>query len=216
MANVLGTLEAANILASGGLKSVFTTASPSVVAARLSVAPASLPVATASASVSTAVATASEKDPTAVVSITTSPATTYTRRTRVSRGIVIESSQPTHTTSTLTFTTNRKGKEKMVKSTSPKTKKTQEELDAQIARELEEEFAQEYQRIREQAARDADITITQVEEDLKQMIDELDRSNEMINKHMVEYEEAENDLTIEEKTELSTELIKYQKDLAQI
>ncbi|GJS58894.1 hypothetical protein Tco_0653678 [Tanacetum coccineum] len=48
------------------------------------------------------------------------------------------------------------------------------------------------------------------------MINELDRSNVMINKHMVEYEETENDLTIEEKTELITELINYQKDFAKI
>ncbi|GJS94917.1 hypothetical protein Tco_0801885 [Tanacetum coccineum] len=48
------------------------------------------------------------------------------------------------------------------------------------------------------------------------MINELDRSNEMINKHMAEYEEAENDLTIEEKIELITELINYQKDFARI
>ncbi|GKG36756.1 hypothetical protein Tco_0446929, partial [Tanacetum coccineum] len=46
------------------------------------------------------------------------------------------------------------------------------------------------------------ISRIHVEEDLRQMINELDRSNVMINKHMAEYEEAENDLTIEEKTEL--------------
>ncbi|GKD40668.1 hypothetical protein Tco_1260875, partial [Tanacetum coccineum] len=50
----------------------------------------------------------------------------------------------------------------------------------------------------------------------EQMIDELDRSNEVINKHMAEYEQAEEDLSLEEKIELITELIKYQKDLAQI
>ncbi|GJS53846.1 hypothetical protein Tco_0627208 [Tanacetum coccineum] len=48
------------------------------------------------------------------------------------------------------------------------------------------------------------------------MINELDRSNVMINKHMAEYEEAKNDLTIEEKTELITKLINYQKDFARI
>ncbi|GJV54166.1 hypothetical protein Tco_1449907 [Tanacetum coccineum] len=64
--------------------------------------------------------------------------------------------------------------------------------------------------------RDAEIVRIHAEEDLRQMINELDRSNVMINKHMAEYEEAENDLTIEEKTELITELINYQKDFARI
>ncbi|GJS30986.1 hypothetical protein Tco_0491606 [Tanacetum coccineum] len=64
--------------------------------------------------------------------------------------------------------------------------------------------------------RDAEIARIHAEEDLRQMINELDRSNVMINKHMAEYEEAENDLTIEEKTELITELINYQKDFANI
>ncbi|GJX06176.1 retrovirus-related pol polyprotein from transposon TNT 1-94 [Tanacetum coccineum] len=64
--------------------------------------------------------------------------------------------------------------------------------------------------------RDAEIVRSHAEEDLRQMINELDRSNVMINKHMAEYEEAENDLTIEEKTELITELINYQKDFARI
>ncbi|GJY53138.1 hypothetical protein Tco_0444802 [Tanacetum coccineum] len=131
MANVLGTLEAINILASGGLKSVFTTASPSV--------------APASETVSPAVATANEKDPTAAVSTTTKD-----------------------------------------------------------------------QRIREQAARDAEIARIQAEEELKIMIDELNRSNEIVAKHMSEYEQAADVLSLEEKIELITELIKYQRDLAQI
>ncbi|GJR65934.1 hypothetical protein Tco_0011999 [Tanacetum coccineum] len=87
-------------------------------------------------------------------------------------------------------------------------------MSVQLARELEE-FAQEDQRIREQAERDSEIARIQVEE-LKMMIDELDRNNEMIAKHMSEYEQAEGDLSLEEKTELITELIKYQRDLAQI
>ncbi|GKD15113.1 hypothetical protein Tco_1199520 [Tanacetum coccineum] len=60
------------------------------------------------------------------------------------------------------------------------------------------------------------IARIQAEEDLKQIIDGLDRSNKMINKHMEEYEKAENDMSIEEKIEIITELIKYQKDRAQI
>ncbi|GJR48961.1 hypothetical protein Tco_1317064 [Tanacetum coccineum] len=55
-----------------------------------------------------------------------------------------------------------------------------------------------------------------VEEDLRQMIDELDRSNEMVNKHMAEYEQAEQDLSLEEKIDLIKVLLNYQKNLAQV
>ncbi|GKB85092.1 hypothetical protein Tco_0957364, partial [Tanacetum coccineum] len=48
------------------------------------------------------------------------------------------------------------------------------------------------------------------------MIDELDRSNEVIAKHLKEYAQAEDVLSLEDKIELITELAKYQKDLAQI
>nr|GEW69678.1 hypothetical protein [Tanacetum cinerariifolium] len=61
MANVLGTLRAENILANGGLRLVFTTAS--------------LSVATASTGVSPAVATASGSFPTAAIFTTVSVAT---------------------------------------------------------------------------------------------------------------------------------------------
>ncbi|GKG51584.1 hypothetical protein Tco_0541968, partial [Tanacetum coccineum] len=105
-------------LASGGLKFVFTTSSPSVTPASLSVAPVS-------ATVSPVVATANEKDPTAAVFTTTSITTPYTRRTRASKGIIIEPSHPTHTTSIPTFSTKEKGKEKMVESTGTKKRKTQ-------------------------------------------------------------------------------------------
>ncbi|GJT39058.1 hypothetical protein Tco_0938923, partial [Tanacetum coccineum] len=80
MANVLSSMGVANILASGGLKEVITIASPQV-------PPASLQVATA-------VATASERTPTVVTSTTNRAITSYTRRTRASRGIILESSQP--------------------------------------------------------------------------------------------------------------------------
>nr|GEY66194.1 hypothetical protein [Tanacetum cinerariifolium] len=76
MANVLGTLGAVNILASGGLRSVFTTTS-------LSVATASLSVATASGSF-----------PTAAIFTTASVETPTTRVTRSPRGVFIGSSSP--------------------------------------------------------------------------------------------------------------------------
>ncbi|GJS92083.1 putative ribonuclease H-like domain-containing protein [Tanacetum coccineum] len=73
MANVLSSMGAANILASGGLKEVFTTASP--------------PVPHVSLFVPIVAATTSEKDSTTAVITTTTAVTPYTRRTRASRGI---------------------------------------------------------------------------------------------------------------------------------
>ncbi|GJS55116.1 hypothetical protein Tco_0628478 [Tanacetum coccineum] len=157
MANVLSSIGAANILASGGLKKVFTTAS-------LLVPPVSL-------FVPTVAAITSEMDSTAVVITTTTAVTPYTRRTRESRG---------------------------------------------LARELEEEFAQDYKRTREQIARDIEIARLHTEGELKIMIDELDRSNKVIAKHSKEYAQAEDVLSLKDKIELITELAKYQKDLAQI
>nr|GEX12439.1 hypothetical protein [Tanacetum cinerariifolium] len=75
-----------------------------------------------------------------------------------------------------------------------------------VAREMEEEMAREDQRLNEQIARDAKIARIHVEEELKMMIDGLDRSNEMIAKHLHEYEQAAADLTIGEKIELINEL----------
>ncbi|GJZ60876.1 hypothetical protein Tco_0617013 [Tanacetum coccineum] len=196
-----GTLKAANILASGGLKSVFTTASP--------------PVALASATVSPAIATASEKDPTATVVTTASAITPYTRRTRASRGVAIRSSSPIPV-NIPSITKEDKGKGIMTEPEKPIKKKVQEQMSKQLAIELEEEFAHEDQSIREQTEKDAEVARIQAEEELQGMIAELDRSNEMIAKHMSEYEQAEEDLSLEEKIELIYELIKYQRDLAQI
>nr|GEU89986.1 hypothetical protein [Tanacetum cinerariifolium] len=80
MANVLSTLGATNILASGGLRSVFTIAS--------------LSVATASTGVSPAVATTSGSFSTAAIFTIASLATPTTRVTRSLRGVVIGSSSP--------------------------------------------------------------------------------------------------------------------------
>nr|GEV30017.1 uncharacterized mitochondrial protein AtMg00810-like [Tanacetum cinerariifolium] len=80
MPHVLGSLGVVNILASGGLRSVFTTAS--------------LSVATTSTCISPVVATASGIFPTAAVFTIASVATPTTRVTRSSRGVVIGSSSP--------------------------------------------------------------------------------------------------------------------------
>nr|GFA28648.1 hypothetical protein [Tanacetum cinerariifolium] len=71
-----------------------------------------------------------------------------------------------------------------------------------VAREMEEEFARENQRLSEQVTRDYEIARIHAEEELKLMIEGLDRSNEVIAKHLSEYEQAEADLSIGEKIEL--------------
>nr|GEW69307.1 hypothetical protein [Tanacetum cinerariifolium] len=76
---------------------------------------------------------------------------------------------------------------KVIETEVPKKRKFQEQIDAQVAREMEEEFARENQ-----------------------------RSNEVIAKHLNEYEQAEADLSIGEKIELISELVKYQDHRAKI
>ncbi|GJR32020.1 putative ribonuclease H-like domain-containing protein [Tanacetum coccineum] len=176
MANVLSTLEAANILASGGSKSVFTTTSSII--------------ATASTCVSPAVATASGSFPTAAVFTTASVATP--RVTRSSRGIVIEPSSPI-SVNIPSISKKDKGKGIMTEPKKPKD-----------------------QRIRKLAERDSEIVRIHSQEELDMMIAELDGSNEMVAKHLSEYEQAEAELSHNEKVELINELLKYQRDLAQI
>ncbi|GJX47220.1 hypothetical protein Tco_0272410, partial [Tanacetum coccineum] len=158
MANVLSTLEAANILASGGLKSVFTTASSTI--------------ATVGTGVSPVVATASGSFPTAAVFTIASVATP--RVTRSSRGIVIE---PSSSISVNIPSISKKDKGKWIM-TEPEKPSKEKELDMMIAK--------------------------------------LDRSNEMVAKHLIEYEQAKAELSHDEKVELINELLKYQRDLAQI
>nr|GEV24485.1 hypothetical protein [Tanacetum cinerariifolium] len=85
-----------------------------------------------------------------------------------------------------------------------------------VTREMEEETAREDQRMDEQITRDAKIARIHAEEELKMMIDGLDRNNEMIAKHLQEYEQSEAELTIGEKIELINELVKYQDHHAKI
>nr|GEW89502.1 hypothetical protein [Tanacetum cinerariifolium] len=109
-----------------------------------------------------------------------------------------------------------KGKEKVVESDVPKKKKLQEQIDAQVAREIEEEFEIDNQRSSEQLAKDSEIARLHAEEELKMMIEGLDRRNEMIAKHLHEYEQAAADLSIGEKIELINELVTYQDHHAKI
>nr|GEV03389.1 reverse transcriptase domain-containing protein [Tanacetum cinerariifolium] len=110
----------------------------------------------------------------------------------------------------------RKGKEKMVESDTPKKKKLQEQIDVQVAREMEEQMAREDQRRSEQIARDAEITRIHAEEELQMLIDGLDRNNETISKYMQEYEQFAADLSIREKIDMINELVKYQDHYAKI
>nr|GEW01064.1 hypothetical protein [Tanacetum cinerariifolium] len=115
MSHVLGSLGAANILASGGLRLVFTTAS--------------LSVATASTDISPVVATASGSFPTAVIFTTASVATPTTRVTRSSRGVVIGSLSPI-SVNIPSISKKDKGKEKMTEPEQP----SKEKRDSDIAR----------------------------------------------------------------------------------
>nr|GEU37066.1 hypothetical protein [Tanacetum cinerariifolium] len=79
-----------------------------------------------------------------------------------------------------------------------------------FARELEEEMEREAQRMNAQIARDAGIAKIHVEEELQKMIEGLDRTNEIIAKHLIEYNQAAAGLSIRERIELINELVKYQ------
>nr|GEX63173.1 hypothetical protein [Tanacetum cinerariifolium] len=109
-----------------------------------------------------------------------------------------------------------KGKEKVMESEVPKKRKLQEQIDAQVAREMEEEFAKENQRLSEQLISDYKIARLHAEEELKVMIEGLDRSNKVIAKHLREYKQAKADLSVGEKIELISELVKYQDNRARI
>nr|GFB22971.1 hypothetical protein [Tanacetum cinerariifolium] len=190
MVNVLSSMEAANILSSGGA---------AVSVSLADVLPAA-DVPTVSGSFSTVSA----------IFTTVSVVTPYTRRPR---GITIGFSQPMRIP---IIGAKDKGKEKVIESEVPKKRKLQEQIDAQVAREMEEEFVRENQRLSKQLARDSEIARLHVEEELKIMIEGLDRSNEMIAKHLSKYEQAKSDMSVREKIELIRELVKYQDHHAKI
>nr|GEU74289.1 hypothetical protein [Tanacetum cinerariifolium] len=154
MVNVISLIEAANILSSRG--------------AAASVSPADVFLTVGVPTVSGSVPTVS------VIFTTASVVTPYTRR---SRGITIRSSQLMRI---LIIRIKDKGKEKVIKTEVPKKRKLQEQIDAQVAREMEEEFARENQRLSEQLARDSEIARLHAKEELKIMIEGLDRSNELV------------------------------------
>nr|GFC44296.1 hypothetical protein [Tanacetum cinerariifolium] len=76
----------------------------------------------------------------------------------------------------------RKGKEIMVESDTPKKKKLQEQIDAQMARELEKQQEKEDLRMNEQIARDAEVARIHAEEEIQEEQQEKEdmRMNEQI------------------------------------
>nr|GEX20636.1 ribonuclease H-like domain-containing protein [Tanacetum cinerariifolium] len=125
-------------------------------------------------------------------------------------GLVPTASPIFTTVSVFTPNSRREGKEKMVESYTLKKKKLQEQIDVQVAREIEEQMAREDQRKSEQIARDVEIARIHAKEELQMLIDSLDRNNEVIARHLHEYEQAAAELTIGEKIDLINELVKYQ------
>nr|GEU94035.1 putative ribonuclease H-like domain-containing protein [Tanacetum cinerariifolium] len=190
MVNVLSSMEAVNILTSEG--------------AAASVSPGDVLPAVGVPTVSRSFSTVS------AIFTTASVVTPYTRR---SRGIIIGSSQPMRSP---IIVEKDKGKQKVVETEVLKKRKLREQIDAQVAREMKEEYARENQRLSEQLARDSEIARLHAEEELKIMIEGLDMSNEVIAKHLREYEQAEANLCVGEKMELINELVKYQDHRAKI
>nr|GEW78392.1 synaptobrevin, longin-like domain protein [Tanacetum cinerariifolium] len=130
---------------------------------------------------------------------------------------VVPTASPIFTTATVaTPYTRRKGKEKMVEFDTPKKKKLQEQIDVQVARELEEKMARDAQRMNEQIARDAEIARIHAEEELQMMIDGLDRNNESVAKYLQEYHHFAAELPIGRKIELISDLVKYQDNYAKV
>nr|GEV90223.1 hypothetical protein [Tanacetum cinerariifolium] len=101
-------------------------------------------------------------------------------------------------------------------SDTPKKKKLQEQIDVQVARELEEEMERDAQRINEQIAKDAEITRIHAEEELHMMIDGLDRNNETVAKYLQEYHQFAAELPIGRRIELISDLVKYQDHYAKV
>nr|GEZ54164.1 hypothetical protein [Tanacetum cinerariifolium] len=110
----------------------------------------------------------------------------------------------------------RKGKEVMVESDTPKKKQLQEQIDAQVARELEEQQEKEDMRMNEQIARDAEVARIHAEEELQGMIDRLDKPNETTAKYLQEYQEFALELPLEKRIELISDLVKYQKHYSKV
>nr|GEY16401.1 putative ribonuclease H-like domain-containing protein [Tanacetum cinerariifolium] len=128
---------------------------------------------------------------------------------------VVSTTSPTIPTAAPIFTTatestpytRRKGKQTMVESETPKKKKVHEQINVQVARELEEEMIKDSQRMNEQIARDVEIARLHAEEELQMLIDGLDRNNETVAKYLQEYDQFGAELSFERRIELISDLI---------
>nr|GFA17720.1 hypothetical protein [Tanacetum cinerariifolium] len=107
----------------------------------------------------------------------------------------------------------RKGKKVMVESDTPKKQRLQKQIDAQVARELEEQQEREDKRMTERIARDAKVARIHAEEELLGMIDSLDRTNETIAKYLQEYQDFASELPLERRIELSRWKVKEFKGM---
>nr|GEU85727.1 hypothetical protein [Tanacetum cinerariifolium] len=95
------------------------------------------------------------------------------------------------TATMVTPVTRRKGKEVIMESETLKKQKVQEQIDAQVARELEEQLEREDHRRADRIARDAEVARIHIEEELQK-------------------------LPIERRVELISDLVKYQDNYAKI
>nr|GEU95024.1 reverse transcriptase domain-containing protein [Tanacetum cinerariifolium] len=130
---------------------------------------------------------------------------------------VVPTASPVFATATVvTPYKRRKGKEIMVESETPKKKKVQKQIDAQVARELEEQLVREDQRMSKHVARDAEVARIHVEEELQSMIDGLDRRNETVAKYLQEYQQFALELPLERRIELISDLVRYQDNYAKV
>nr|GEX87220.1 hypothetical protein [Tanacetum cinerariifolium] len=84
-------------------------------------------------------------------------------------------------------------------------------IDAQVARELEEQQEKEDMRMNEQIARDAKVAMIHAEEELQGMIKSLDKSNETIAKYLQEYQDFALELPLEKRIELISDLAQRKK-----
>nr|GEV46369.1 ribonuclease H-like domain-containing protein [Tanacetum cinerariifolium] len=101
---------------------------------------------------------------------------------------VVPTASPVFATATVvTPYRRRKGKEVMVESETLMKQKVQEQINALVAKELEEQLEREDQRMSKQIARHAKVARIHVEEELQSMIDGLNRSNETVAKYQDNY-----------------------------
>nr|GEV61308.1 hypothetical protein [Tanacetum cinerariifolium] len=90
------------------------------------------------------------------------------------------------------------------------------QIDAQVARELEEQQERKDKRMTEQIARDAEVARIHAEEELQGMIGSLDRTNETIAKYLQKYQDFALELPLERRIELISDLVKYQDNYSNI